>query len=335
MLVYTIRRLGASALVLIAATFFVFVLVDSTGDPLAELLLQTPPPEPHVIEAARERLYLDRSAPERYWLWLTGWGATNGDIGLLQGKWGPSVSGSSIGGELSERFFITIRLVLAAIFLSFAAAIVTGVVSAVRQYSKIDHMLTLFAFVGLAMPIFWIAGVLQHWGVIANENVFGTQVLYTFGESSARAGQMGFFERFGDVAGHLVLPTLALVINGYAAISRYQRASMLEVLNSDYVRLARAKGLTNRVVMRKHALRTALIPIVTLGTLAVAGFLGGAIVTEVVFRWRGLGTFLVGSINGRDIYAVMAVVLLTGAILIVFNLIADLLYGVLDPRIRL
>lgn len=334
MLVYTIRRLAASVVVLVAATFFVFLLVDSTGDPLAELLLQVPPPEPHVIEAARERLYLDRSTPERYWLWLTGWGATNGDIGMLQGKWGPSLGGAPIGTELSDRFFITFRLVAAAIVLSFGAAIITGVVSAVKQYSKLDHGLTLFAFIGLAMPIFWLAALLKESGAWANERL-GTTVFYTFGEASPRADQMGFFERLGDIGGHLILPTLALVVNGYAAISRFQRASMLEVLNSDYVRLARAKGLPNRVVMRKHALRTALIPVVTLGTLAVAGFLAGAVVTESVFRWRGLGTYLVQAIFGRDIYAVMAVVLLTGVILIIFNLIADLLYGVLDPRIRI
>jgi peptide/nickel transport system permease protein len=334
MLVYTIRRLGAAVIVLIAATFFVFVLVDSTGDPLTDLMLQVPPPEPHVIEAAREGLYLDRPAPERYWLWLTGWGNTNGDVGILQGKWGPSVAGSSIGAELGDRFFITVRLVVAAIVLSFSIAIVTGVVSAVKQYSKTDHILTFIAFIGLAMPIFWIAGLLQDLGVRANERL-GSTAFSTFGESSAGGDQMGFVERAGDVGGHLILPTLALAFNGYAAISRYQRASMLEVLNSDYVRLARAKGVPNRVVMRRHALRTALIPVVTLGTLAVAGFLGGVVVTEVVFRWRGMGTFLVQSINERDSYAVMAVVLLTGAILITFNLIADLLYGVLDPRIRL
>lgn len=334
MLVYTIRRLAASVVVLLAATFFVFILVDSTGDPLTELLLRQPPPPESVIEAERERLYLDRSALERYWLWLTGWGATNGDIGLLQGKWGPSVPGIAIGDELGDRFFVTLRLVAAAIVLSFLAAVVTGVVSAVRQYSKVDHALTLFAFIGLAMPIFWIAALLKETGTWVNTQI-GTTLFYTFGEASPRAESMGLFERFGDISAHLVLPTLALVVNGYAAISRFQRASMLEVLNSDYVRLARAKGLPNAVVMRKHALRTALIPVVTLGTLATAGFLAGAVVTESVFRWRGMGTYLVGSIIGKDSYAVMAVVLLSGIILIAFNLIADLLYGVLDPRIRL
>lgn len=334
MLVFIVRRLIASLLVLLAASFLTFLLVDLTGDPLAQFRLQTPPPEPATIQAMKESLYLDRSVPERYWLWLTGIGQTNGDIGLLQGKWGPSLAGTPVGAELGARFIVTIRLVIAAIVLSFAAAIVSGVVSAVKQYSIIDHALTLFAFVGLAMPIFWIAALVKESGTWVNDKV-GSTVFFTFGATSPRSDQWSFLERANDVGAHLVLPTVALVFNGYAAISRFQRASMLEVLNADYVRLARAKGLRNGVVMRRHALRTALIPVVTLGTLATAGFLSGAVVTETVFRWRGLGTYLVESIFATDTYSVMAVVMLTGMILIVFNLIADLLYGLLDPRIRL
>lgn len=334
MLVFIVRRLGASVLVLLAATFLTFLLVDLTGDPLAQFRLATPPPSPETMEAMRQTLYLDRSIPERYWLWLTGIGDTNGDIGLLQGKWGPSLSGAPVGEELGARFLVTIRLVIAAILVSFAAAVLTGVISAIKQYSIIDHGLTLFAFIGLAMPIFWIAALVKESGTWVNSQV-GSTVFYTFGAQSPSLSEMGPLLRANDIAAHLVLPTIALVFNGYAAISRFQRASMLEVLNADYVRLARAKGLPNRVVMRRHALRTALIPVVTLGALATAGFLAGAVVTETVFRWRGIGTFLVEAVNDKDAYAVMAVVLLTGIIMVVFNLIADLLYGILDPRIRL
>ncbi|QGN33015.1 ABC transporter permease [Microlunatus sp. Gsoil 973] len=334
MLVFIVRRLAASILVLLAATFLTFLLVDLTGDPLQMLRLQTPPPSPETIETARHALYLDRSVPERYWLWLTGIGDTNGDIGLLRGKWGPSLAGAEIGPELGERFFVTLRLVIAALLISFAAAVITGVVSAVRQYRMIDHVLTLIAFIGLAMPSFWIASLVKESGTWVNDRV-GSTVLFTFGAASPNIEEMSPIYQFNDIVAHLVLPTLALVFHGYASISRFQRASMLEVLNADYVRLARAKGLRNRVVMRRHALRTALIPIVTLGALATAGALAGAVITETVFRWRGLGTFLVEAVNDKDVYAVMAVVLLTGMILIVFNLIADLLYGVLDPRIRM
>jgi peptide/nickel transport system permease protein len=145
---------------------------------------------------------------------------------------------------------------------------------------------------------------------------------------------MEFWERMSDVAGHAILPTLTLMLTGYALISRFQRASMLEVLNSDYVRLARAKGLRNGKVMRRHALRTALIPVVTLTALTVSGALTGSVVVEFIFGWRGLGTFFLAALRDIDTFAMMAFIVFSGVLVIVANLIADLLYGVLDPRIR-
>jgi peptide/nickel transport system permease protein len=132
----------------------------------------------------------------------------------------------------------------------------------------------------------------------------------------------------------MVLPTLSLMLISYASWSRYQRGSMLEVLNSDYVRLARAKGLRNRQVMVRHALRTALIPLTTVTALDIGGIIGGAVITETVYEWRGLGRMLVESVRGRDVYSVLAWLLFAGFVVIVFNIIADLLYAVLDPRIR-
>jgi peptide/nickel transport system permease protein len=145
---------------------------------------------------------------------------------------------------------------------------------------------------------------------------------------------MSFLEKVLDAGSHLILPTIALMLNGYAAISRFQRATMLEVLNSDYIRLARAKGLRNRVVMRRHALRTALIPVVTLMALTISGVLTGVVITETIFGWRGLGTFFVASVANIDSFAVLAFVLVSGVLVVVSNLVADLLYAVLDPRIR-
>lgn len=334
MLAYVARRLVATIPVLIAATMFTFLLVDFSGDPLDELRFAVPPVPESTIEARTLALYLDRSTPERYWLWLTGIGDTRGDIGLLQGKWGPSVRGSvSIGDEIAERFIITIRLVGAATVLAIGLAIITGVVSAVKQYSKVDHTLTFVGFLALAMPTFWLAALIKELGVWINQRV-GTQMFATIGATSPTHYRMEGWEAFMDVVSHLMLPTLALMLTGYAVISRFQRASMLEVLNSDYVRLARAKGLRNRVVMRRHALRTALIPVATLAALTVSGALTGAVITETIFRWRGLGSFLVDSIRATDAFAVMAFLVLAGVLVIVANLIADLVYGVLDPRIR-
>ncbi len=333
MLVYVLRRLATTIPVLIAATFFTFVLVDVSGDPLEELRFATPPVPEATIKARELQLYLDRPTVERYWLWLTGIGETRGDIGILQGKWGPSIQGATnIGQEIGERFWITFRLVGAATAFALGLAVITGVISAVKQYSSTDNLLTFFGFLALAMPTFWLAALIKEGGIWSNQT-FGTNFA-TIGATSPLFYRMDGWEAFMDIVLHLVLPTLTLMLTGYAAISRYQRASMLEVLNSDYIRLARAKGLSNRVVMRRHALRTALIPVVTLAALTVSGALTGAVITETVFRWRGLGTFLVSAIGAYDAFAVMAFLVLAGVLVVGANLIADLLYGVLDPRIR-
>lgn len=334
MLVYAARRLLITIPVLLAASVFVFVLIDVSGDPLAGLRLQSPPPSPEVIAAEEARLYLDRSMPERYWLWLTGIGG-NGDIGLLQGEFGPSTQGSAfdIGSEISSRFIVTIRLVVVALMLAVGAAILSGVISAVRQYSTVDYTLTFLGFLALAMPVFWLAALVKEAGVWVNQQV-GTNIFYTVGATSPDTRDFSTWERVTDVAGHMILPTLTLMLAGFAALSRYQRSSMLEVLNSDYLRLARAKGLPNRVVVRRHALRTALIPLATFSLLLIAGTIDGVILIETVFQWRGLGLFFVESVRDNDTYAVLGWLMLSGLIVILANLAADLLYGVLDPRIR-
>ncbi len=333
MLIYAARRLLMAIPVLLAASVFAFVLIDISGDPLANLRLLQPPPTPEVMAAEEARLYLDRSTPERYWLWLTGLGG-NGDIGLLRGEFGPSVRGNvDIGAEIASRFLVTLRLVLIALMLAIGVAILSGVLSAVKQYSSIDYTLTFVGFVCLAMPTFWLAALIQQGGVWFNNQV-GARLFYTVGAASPDTRGLSTWERVTDAAGHMVRPTLALMLTAYAALSRYQRASMLEVLNSDYIRLARAKGLRNHVVMRRHALRTALIPLTTLSLLLVATTLDGAILIETVFQWRGLGTFFVDAVKSNDSYAVLGWLMLSGVIVVTANLIADLLYGVLDPRIR-
>jgi peptide/nickel transport system permease protein len=333
MVVYTLRRLLAAIPVLFAASIFCFLLIDISGDPIAPLRFLEPPPPPEVIAAEEKRLYLDRSMPERYLLWMTGIGG-NGDIGLLRGEFGPSVRGPSfdIGAEVGARFVITLRLVVAALVLAIGLAILSGVISAIKQYSTVDYTLTFVGFLALAMPTFWIASLIKEAGVWANVN-FGTGFA-TIGARSADTRGFSLFDNVNDIAAHLFLPTLALMLAGYAALSRFQRASMLEVLNSDYVRLAKAKGLRNRVVVRRHALRTALIPLTTLSLLLIAGTIDGAIVIERIFQWRGLGDFFLDSVRRSDSYAVMGWLMLSGVIVIAANLVADLLYGVLDPRIR-
>ncbi|MGW8529259.1 ABC transporter permease [Nocardiopsis sp. NPDC055824] len=334
MLVYTARRLAVAIPVLLAASVLVFLMVDLSGDPLADMRLAQPPPSEEAIAAAEARYYLDRSTPERYWLWMTGIGG-NGDIGLLQGEFGPSVRGGAfdIGEQLASGISVTLRLVSAALVFALGLAVLSGVVSAMRQYSKLDYTLTFIGFLALAMPTFWLGALIREGGLVFNQST-GTSFFFTIGANSARVGNMTNWEYFLDSAGHLVLPTITLMLTSYAAWSRYQRTSMLEVLNSDYVRLARSKGVRNSVVVRRHALRTALIPLVTVATIGFVGIIEGVVITETIFQWRGLGYFFIEAVRAQDAFALMSWLMLSGTLVVVANLIADILYGVLDPRIR-
>jgi peptide/nickel transport system permease protein len=324
MLAFAVRRIAVSLPILLISTFIVFMLASLSGNPLSPLLTRNPPPPPETIALEAERLRLDHPLLERYWMWLTG---------LFRGDFGPSVqSNLNIGAEVAGRFMVTIRLIAVAMILALVLAVVIGVISAVKQYSKTDYTATFLGFLFLAMPAFWLAILLKQAGIDFN-NAVDEQVVYTIGDASVPLPE-GFGAQVADIAGHMVLPTISLALISYAAWSRYQRSAMLEVMNSDYVRLARAKGLSRRRVMVKHALRNALIPLTTVTALDLASIISGAVLTEAVFQWRGMGDLLLNAIHSDDVYVVMAWLLVTATVVIAFNLLADLLYAVLDPRIR-
>jgi peptide/nickel transport system permease protein len=324
MLAFAVRRILVSIPVLLVAAFIVFALGTYSGNPLAPLLERNPPVAPNVIAAETERLNLDVPLVPRFFEWLGG---------VLQGDFGPSVVETrDLGAELGDRFLVTLRLIALAMVIALVLAVVVGVLSAVKQYSIGDYTATFVGFLFLAMPSFWLAILLKQGGIEFNLAV-GDQVLYTIGESSVPPPE-AFGERVVDVLGHMILPTIALALISYASWSRFQRAAMLEVLNSDYLRLARAKGLPRRTVMIKHGRRTALIPLTTVTALDLASIISGAVVTETVFQWKGMGDFLLRAIREEDVYAASSWLLLTAIVVIVFNLLADLLYAVLDPRIR-
>jgi peptide/nickel transport system permease protein len=314
--------------VLLVSSFLVFIMVSTTGDPLDPLRVTNPPTPPETIALEAHRLNLDMPWYQRYWWWLTN---------AVQGNFGPSVNAREhINTEIWTRLGVTMRLVLIAMLLALVLAILAGVTSAVKQYSKTDYTFTFFGFLFLATPSFWLAILLKEAGITANQ-IDGdaeSRVFYTYGDHSVILENASAWGRFTDIAGHMILPTISLALITFASWSRFQRSSMLEVLGSDYVRLARAKGLRWRKVLTKHALRTALIPLVTVSALDFAGILGGAVITESIFGWAGMGAYLIDSLNTHDVYAVMAWLLVAGSIVVIINLIADLLYGVLDPRIR-
>ncbi len=324
MLAYAVRRVLVSVPILVIATFVVFVMVSLSGDPLSELKTRNPPPPPRTFELEAQRLHLDEPLLARYWNWLTG---------VLHGDFGPSVQSTQvIGPELAERFLVTFRLIGVAMLLALVLAVIVGVISAVKQYSGTDYTFTFFGFLFLAMPSFWFAILLKEAGISVNDAV-GRQVLFTIGDSSVYV-EGGTWAWITDILGHMILPTISLALLSFAAWSRFQRASMLDVLTSDYVRLARAKGLRRGTVMTRHALRTALIPLVTVTALDLGAIISGAVVTENVYQWRGAGSFLLDSIQHDDVYAVAGWMLIAATFVILFNLAADLFYAVLDPRIR-
>ncbi|HEX6497820.1 MAG TPA: ABC transporter permease [Micromonosporaceae bacterium] len=329
MLSFIIRRIFISIPILIGSTILVFIMVKLSGDPLEYLKLRNPPPPHQTILNEEHRLHLDKPIWEQYWIWLR-------DL-VLHGNFGPSVHPTTdIGHEIGNRLFVTLRLVLLAVLIALIFAVITGVVSAIKQYTVTDYTFTFVGFLFLAMPTFWFAILLKSLGIWINglDGDPQTQIFYTIGDKSVFLTDNSGWSVFKDVLGHLVLPVIVLGLVSYAAWSRFQRASMLEVLNSDYVRLARAKGLRSRKVLVRHALRTALIPLTTVTALDIATLLGGTVITERVFQWHGMGEFFLDAVSDKDANALLGWLLVSAIIVITFNLIADVLYGILDPRIR-
>ena len=326
MIAFVIRRLLISIPVLIGSTILTFIMVKQTGDPLGTLKTRQPKVPQHTIQLEEHRLGLDQGVVAGYWHWIS-------NI-VLHGDFGASTNRTvDIGHQLFLAILVTGRLVLLSVLISVILAVVTGVYSAVKQYSITDYTTTFIGFLFLSMPVFWFAILLKQGGIWFNQHV-STGFFGTIGEKSIILTDNSTAGHLKDYAGHLILPTIVLSLAGYAGWTRFTRASMLEVLNSDYVRLARSKGLKPRQVLIRHALRTALIPLTTVTALDIAALLGGAIVTEQVFQWHGMGNLFLKALRDLDANVMLAWLLVTATIVILFNLLADILDGVLDPRIR-
>jgi peptide/nickel transport system permease protein len=329
MFFFTIRRIIGSVLVLLASSFLVFALCAASFDPLAKYRQRQPPPTPEFLAGVREQLGLNDPFFVRYWNWLRG---------VVTGDFGKSVNGTPVADQLITRAGVTGRMIIAAMILAIILAVVVGVIGAVRQYRPSDYLFTFVAYVLIALPTFWFAALLKEFLAVKVNGWFGHQVLYTIGEETPGIKQFATssWELWSDRLGHLVLPTLSLGLLTFAAWSRFQRASMLDVLGSDYMRLARAKGLTFRRTVWKHGLRNALIPLTTVVALGIGTLFGAAVITETVFVWNGMGRYLLeDGIGNNDINVVLGWLIVSAAVIVLFNLIADILYAVLDPRIRL
>ena len=323
MLTYVIRRLLYSTLVLFAASVLVFWGMSLVTSPIGFLQMQ-PNISQQTIQNISERKHLDEPIYVRYGYWV-------GD--MFTNKFGTeTISDLPIWPDLQRAFGHTLQLVIAAEVIAILLAIAIGVYSALRQYSVFDYAATTFSFVGLAIPVFWLALMLQ----ILFVNIYLKWDLRIFYVASLNSVDPGSGIHFAlDRMQHLALPIIVLAVANIATYSRFMRASMLEVVNSDYVRTARAKGLGERLVTMRHAFRNALIPLVTLVALNFGGLLSGAIITESIFSLDGMGVYFITQLNAGDPYPVMAFLMVTAVVVIIFNLIADLAYGWLDPRVRL
>ena len=322
MLTFVIRRLLYSVVVLLAASFIIFTFVSVSGDPVAFLRMQ-PTASEITIQRIEERKHLNDPIPVQYVYWLKD---------MLTNQFGTTTIGDRpILPDITRVMGHTLQLVIAAELLAILVAVGIGVYSALRQYSVFDYSATTFSFVGLATPVFWLALMLQVLFVYIYQWT-GVRIFYVANLSGVDPGTGIHFVL--DRAQHLALPVLVLMVASIASYSRYMRASMLEVVNSDYVRTARAKGLPERSVTMRHAFRNALIPLVTIVALNFGALLGGAVVTETVFGLDGMGLYFINALNNGDPYPVMAWLMVTATLVIIFNLVADIAYGYLDPRVR-
>ena len=320
---YVLRRLAISVVVLLLATIVVFVLVSQSGDPLA--LLRANPKIPHATIVVRQHLlHLDDSLPQRYWIWLSH---------AVQGDFGQTVNGERVGPQLTSHLLVTLRMVILATLVSILLAVAVGIYAALHQGKVADHVATVTNFLFLAAPVFVVGLLLKEFVAIPINQHLNRIVFYTNGEQSPTLSGP-FLSRLPDYAAHTALPTITLILVTYSSWAIYQRSSILETMDSDHVRLARAKGIAPGRVLVRHVFRNALIPVTTVIALDFAAILGGALITEIVFGWQGLGVWYLNGVRNLDINVSLAYLLITATFVIVFNLLADIVYAYLDPRIR-
>ena len=320
---YIIRRLIYSIPVLIIASILVFIVMKKAADPTAALRAN-PRITAQDIANLRKALGLDKSGIQQYLTWFTN---------FLKGNWGISViSQQSVFEQIRVALLNSAILGITATVFSLIIGVSIGVYSSLHQYSKLDNTFTTAAFVGISMPNFWFALLLQLFFGVYMVKWFNLRDPIFAIAGNITPGETGL--QLVDRARHIVLPALVLAVQIIAVYSRYMRASMLEVLHSDYLRTARAKGLRERRVVFRHAMRNALIPITTQLALDVGAIAAGLIITEQIFQWPGMGPLFLTAVGNGDLPLALAWVMVTVFAVIIFNLIADIMYAVLDPRIR-
>jgi len=324
MLAYALRRLLLAVPLLLGITLISFIVIHlAPGDP-TEMITGGDPSTVHNPELYKQLLKefdLDKPLHVQYWKWLSR---------LVRLDFGKSFAphGRPVLTMIAERLPITLLLNVVELLIIVSLAVPIGVVSATRQYSVFDKVTTIFVFLGFATPDFWLALLLMI--------LFGVQLgwLPISGLRSLNWEYLSFWEQQADFLGHLVLPIAVATFGGLAGFSRYMRQSMLEVIRQDYIQSARAKGLAERVVVGKHALRNALLPIVTILGLSLPTLIGGSVIVESVFAIPGMGQLMVQAAFERDYPVLMGNLVIVSTLTLMANLMADLTYSLVDPRIR-
>lgn len=318
------RRLLNYVLLCLVAVFGTFALASLAYDPIGALENRKPPPPAATIADKVHQLHLDQPIPQRFVNWLAG---------AVHGNFGVTVYGDPIAPQVWPRALVSLRLFLAGTIIGVLLAILVGVAGAVRQYRFTDYLTTFASYVLIAAPVFVIGALLKYAATELNLAT-GSDFLQTDLEITP-----GFSGGLGadlvDRLRHLILPTLAIALPMAAAYSRYQRNAMLDVLGADFLRTARAKGLTRNRALVRHGLRTALIPMATLFAYAFGTMIVGGPFTEHIFDWHGMGEWLITSIDTQDADLTATVTLFVAVCVLFSGLLADLAYAALDPRVRI
>jgi peptide/nickel transport system permease protein len=317
MVSFILRRLFQLFVTLVGISIISWVIItQAPGSPIA--LTLDPKVSPKIIEQMMKNYDLDKPIYQQYTLWIKK---------LFTGKLYSFKDGRPVMEKIGERIWNTLFLNAVATLIIFSLAIPLGVFSARRQYSFMDNLGTFGAYLGISIPSFWLAYLL----ILATVKLFGYPVL---GMRSFVTEDFTTMEMVMDRLWHLMLPSVILAIGGIAGLSRYTRSSMLEVIRQDYVRTAKAKGLPEETVFYKHALRNALLPIITIFGFLIPDLIGGSIIMESVFAWPGIGRLSYQAVLARDYPVVMTILTISAVLTLIGNFVADMLYAVVDPRIR-
>ncbi|MFE2105733.1 ABC transporter permease [Kitasatospora sp. NPDC059463] len=326
MLRYLTKRLAYYAVLLVAAVFLAYALAGAALQPRAYFEAKVPRPAAASVERQLTDLNLNDRTPVvlRFGHWAGGL--------LLHGDLGRTIHDTPVMDDFRRRVWVSLRLLLVGSLLGMVLGVAAGAWSAVRQYRISDRLLTVLSFVLLSTPVFLVALFLKN-GAIAAKDAVGHEVVpFTGYETPGLTGGLG--AHLADWALHLLLPTLSLALGGLATYSRYQRGTMLDVLGSDYLRTAEAKGLTRGRALIRHGLRTAVVPMSTMFAYSFLGIFTGAAFTETIFGWHGMGEWFIQSVNEQDVNAVVAVNLFAAVVVLASGLLADTLHAALDPRVR-